>query len=170
MDANAYVGNRNQGLAAFFATLNAALRFFILASFSWLCIDGANYLFSNTLLRVVCVVIFLGVGGRFVLPWAALLLTPISIIIGTALVAVTPKRGGIDVTEIRYCKNCRYYRHSPEYENIIDGLWRAESLPPLNALPCKIVEKSVPVWEEYFEMTMNSRAMFPRMCPLFEET
>jgi len=167
--ANAYVGHRNQGFAAFLATLSATLRFCILALFAWLCIAAATYIFSNTVLQVICVVIFLAVGGRFVLPWVMLLLTPIFIIVGVALGTATPKTDRNDLKQIRWCRNCRYYRQSLNYEDVIDGMWRAERLPSLDELPCKISDASLAVWEEYFDMTMNNRAMFPKTCPLFEK-
>jgi hypothetical protein len=71
--------------------------------------------------------------------------------------------------EIRWCKNCEHYRPSERYENIIGGLWTAKSMQNRSDLPCDIADNAAAeVWERYFLGELNSRALYPKDCPLFQ--
>jgi hypothetical protein len=78
------------------------------------------------------------------------------------------RRDKTDAQKIEWCRNCSHYRRSKEYEDISRGLWRLDSMPSSDKLPCNIVLEASPTWKHHFETPPKNRTLFPNNCTLFE--
>ena len=77
---------------------------------------------------------------------------------------------GEDPKDIHWCCNCKHYRKVAEYEDIWKGLWREQSAPSREKIPCKIVLKTFEVWNAYYDKTdPKDRTLFPKGCSFFEK-
>jgi hypothetical protein len=151
-----------------FACLNVVLTFVTTAAFIWACLIASDHWFDNLALQILTVAVLLTVGGAFVVPLLSLLIIPLTLILALPIDLLFPLKKDDKTKEIGWCKNCEHYRQSKRYEDIIGGLWRAESMPHSSDLPCDISEEvSKVVWERYFLRELNSRALYPKDCPFF---
>jgi hypothetical protein len=78
------------------------------------------------------------------------------------------RRDKTDVQKIEWCRNCSHYRRSKEYEDTGRGLWRLNSMPSSDKLPCSIVLEASATWKHHFETPPKNRTLFPDNCTLFE--
>jgi hypothetical protein len=74
------------------------------------------------------------------------------------------KREGdyIDVKNLRWCKNCKYLKKT-EYTK--KGFCFSEEEVSLEEIPCKILNETEKVWEEFFKLPIGKRTLFPQQCP-----
>ena len=136
----------------------------------WCCITVSAYIFDSTFLQVVSTVILLVVGARLVLPLFNLITMPLMMVIALPLDLLFPLKKKVNVREIKWCRNCRHYKKSKEYEDMPPkGLWFSGSMPRRDELPCNIALEAAKVWEDYFKVEPSSRALFPKDCPFFEK-
>lgn len=77
------------------------------------------------------------------------------------------KREGrwVDRSKIEWSKNCTHFRKVRKWEDSHDGLWTLPSVPPSDSLPCRISEQTSDVWQAYFALPREQRAMYPKDCP-----
>lgn len=150
-----------------FAIPKVVLPFATLLVFVWLCIIAAEYWFENLALRTVAVAVLLIVGGRFVMPLVNLLTVPLSILIALPLDWLFPLKEGDAPKNVRWCKNCVHHKQAATYEDVIGGSWRADAMPHVRDLPCDIAGDALDVWQGYFRLELNKRALYPKDCPHF---
>jgi len=152
-----------------FAIPKVILPFAMVVMFSWVCIIAAEYWFDNLPLQILTVAVLLIIGGRVVMPWVSLLMMPVSWLIALPLDWLFPLKESDNAKKaLRWCKNCEHHKPSARYEDIIGGSWRAEAMPRISELPCDIAAEALDVWERYFSLELNHRALYPKDCPYFE--
>lgn len=141
----------------------------LLSAFIWCFIAFATYLFANAVVQIIVSAVFIVVGSVVAIPLLNLLAMPLAIILTLPIELIFPLKKEKDTSrEERWCKSCKYYRKSREYENTMKGLWRSPVLPQTDKLPCRIVSQTSGVWGRYFESEQRTRSLFPRECSFFE--
>jgi hypothetical protein len=156
-----------RGIAFGFATIIVQVG--LLAAFIWCCIAFATYLFGNAVLQIIVSAVFIVVGSLIAIPLLNLLAVPVAIIVALPLEVAFPlKKEKSASQEEKWCKTCKHYRKSREYENIMRGLWRSAVLPQSDKLPCSIVSGTSGVWKRHFESEQKTRSLFPKGCSFFE--
>lgn len=154
------------------AAFSSIVHFTILTVWIWCCIIFSAYLFDNTILQIVSVVVLLLIGGKLILPWAMLFLMPVLMLAAAPIFIpiglISLRRERRENQQIPWCKNCKHYRKSKRYENIAGGSWTAESMLPIGELPCAIAEDASDVWENHFNLDRKSRTLYPKNCEFFE--
>jgi hypothetical protein len=151
-----------------FACLNVTWILAISTGFIWCCITASVYLFNNILLQAIAIVVLFLIGVRVVMPWLNILLMPLMAIVAIPIGLMFPLQDNRDNKTIIWCKNCKHYKKSDRYEDIISGSWRSASMPPSRDLPCDIAADASDVWERYFRLELDSRTLYPKDCRLFE--
>jgi hypothetical protein len=163
-----YYSTGQKARAVAFGALGATTQMGILTGLSWLCISAATHIFDNTILQVASTAVFLVV-GVFVMPWVNLILVPlVTLILGWPLGLLFPLKGTGDARAVRCCLNCKYYRRSRDFGDILGGLWQSETMPRSDKLPCRIALETSEVWLRYYSCEPHSRPSFPVDCPFFE--
>lgn len=152
-----------------FGLLTVVWQMGLLAGFISYCIRVSAYIFNSTIPQLATSAILIIVGGRLILPWLDLLFIPVLLVVRWPLDLLFPLKQEIDVGQIEWCGNCKHHRRSKEFEDHVKGLWRADSIPPRDKLPCNIILETTGVWERHFELQPNSRTLFPKNCPFFEK-
>jgi hypothetical protein len=74
----------------------------------------------------------------------------------------------VDRSKIEWCKNCVHFRKIRKWEDSFDGLWKLPEAPDADSLPCQIVAQTADLWEGYFNLPHEKRAMYPKECPKFQ--
>lgn len=74
----------------------------------------------------------------------------------------TPQR------QIRWCKNCFYFRKVGGWDKADDGIWTSCGMINTRQIPCKIASETVEVWTHYFELPREQRTLYPKECPRLE--
>lgn len=157
----------SRGRTIAFGLLDVIMKLSIVASFIWCCIAISIHFFESVILEILVSALLIGIGSFIVLPLISLLMIPVSLIAAWPLDLMFPLED--HSKEIRWCRNCRQYKKSKEYEEIMHGLWRSESMPRSDKLPCKIVLEISDTWKHHFENEPRSRGLFPKDCPSFEK-
>jgi len=151
-----------------FGLLGFTFQMVVAAGFMWLCITLSTHLFDSTILRVIATAVFFVLGAFFVMPFVMIVLTPLMLLVSLPLDWIFPSQDSVDAKSIAWCKNCRHYKKSKEYESTLGGLWNSSVLPPLDKLPCEIRSETVAVWDAHFSLEPRVRTLFPKDCPFFE--
>lgn len=160
-------GQVARGIA--FGLLGVSLQMVVLTFLIWGCIFVANYFFDSTLLRVATTAILTIIGVFIVLPLINVLLIPLTLLISWPLDLLFPLKETTEAQNIQWCRTCKHYRKSKEYEDTFKGLWRSESMPRSDKLPCNISLETANVWQLYFSLEPDSRALFPKDCSFYEK-
>jgi len=161
-------GQVARGIA--FGLLSISLQMVVLTFFIWGCITAAPYFFDSTISRGVTTAILMFIGALIVLPLISVLMIPLTLIVAWPLDLLFPLKEASDVQAINWCRTCKHHRKVQEYEDISNkGLWRSETMPSSDKLPCNIALETGNVWKQYFSSMPVSRALFPKHCPVFEK-
>ena len=152
-----------------FGLLDVSIRLIIITLFIWGCLTVAAYLFDSILLRVVTIAVLMLIGSAIILPLIRILMILPTIIIALPLDILFPLKETIDVQNISWCRTCKHYRKSKEYENTFSGLWRSDTMPERYKLPCNIPLEAETVWQGHFSSKPDLRTLFPKDCPFFEK-
>ena len=77
------------------------------------------------------------------------------------------KREGrwVDRSKIEWCKNCTNFQKVRKWEDSHDGLWTLPEAPKPDLIPCRIAGQTTEVWQDYFALPRDQRAMYPKDCP-----
>lgn len=69
--------------------------------------------------------------------------------------------------EITWCKNCTHFRKIKGWEGW-DGLYRRDTMPAHDCLPCRILPQTEEVWARFFAVPSGQKRLYPTDCPCFE--
>ena len=152
-----------------FGLLSVIVQMVVLTAFIWGCIAASALLFDSTIFQVITTAILIVVGALFVLPLANLVMMPLTLLVAWPLDLLFPAKNNQNAQDIKWCRNCKHYRKSKEYEDALSGLWHSQEMPRSDKLPCKIVLETSAVWERYYESDPRSRTLFPKECPSLEK-
>lgn len=141
----------------------SALTAFILASYAI-----AGLVFANFVLQILLTAVIAFIGSFFVLPLLGLIMVPLTLLLAWPLDLLFPLKSESLAEDIHWCRTCKHHRKVEEYEDTMKGLWREESMPRSDKLPCKIVLETSPVWEDYYDTEPKSRTLFPKDCLFYE--
>lgn len=152
--------------------IDVSVRLCVVATFVWLALAISGHLASQQFLRLVIAGLIVLIGAWTVLPLLLLVANVLVMVMMWPLLwlvdLVVPPEQAADLLKIRWCRNCRHYRKSKEFEDSINGLWRLEGMPRSDKLPCGIALEASPAWQRYFALAPGSRTLFPNDCELFE--
>jgi hypothetical protein len=152
-----------------FAFLGVILQMIVLTALVWGCISISQHLFDSVALQATVATVMVIVGAPIVIPLLTLLMTPLTILIMLPLDLLFPIKDKVNVSEIMWCRNCRHYKKSREFEDVVSGLYRSGSMPRSDKLPCDIALETARVWERYYGLELGSRAIYPKDCEFFEQ-
>ena len=155
--------------AVAFGLLGIILQMGVLTGFVWFSITVSLQIFDNVVLQVFAATTLVVVSAPFVLPLIGFLTIPITLIVAWPLDLLFPRKETVNAREIKWCPNCKHRRKSKQYEDVINGLWRSKSVPRSDRLPCNIILETAGVWERYFKVEPDARALFPSDCEFFEK-
>lgn len=154
---------------AVFGVMSVVLQMAVLTVFIYGCILIAEYFFDSAVAKVVAAAVLMAVGALFVLPVVSLIMIPVTLLIAWPLDLLLPLKDKTAVAnDVAWCRNCKHYRKAKEYEDIMTGLWRSESVPRSDKLPCAIPLEAADTWKRYYSFKPSQRALFPKDCSLFE--
>lgn len=163
-----YSEGRDKARNVAFGLVGLTFQMVVATGFIWLCITLSTHLFDSAILRVIATAIFFVLGAFFVLPFVMIAVTPLMLLVSLPLEWIFPSQDSVDAKSIAWCKNCRHYKKSKEYESPLGGLWNSRVQPPLDKLPCEIRSETVAVWDGHFSLEPRIRTLFPNDCPFFE--
>jgi hypothetical protein len=150
-----------------FGLLGVLVQLFVLASLTWLCISIATYFFDNAILQLIITSVILIASIFLIMPVISVVMMPLMAILALPIDLLFPKNKGDNPPQIDWCRNCKHYRKSKDYEDTIRGFWRADGIPRSDKLPCSIPLETSDVWKEYYSAGLSSRRLFPEDCPYF---
>jgi len=151
-----------------FGLLGATVRLTTLAGFVFGCISIAQHFFDGTIAVVVTSALLMIVGSFIVLPIVSFVVFSVTILLSIPLDLLFPLRHSSSPETLSWCRTCAHHRKSKEYEDPINGLWRSESMPRSDNLPCRIPLETADTWRAYFATPQGARTLFPKGCPSFE--
>ena len=151
-----------------FGVLGILIQMTVLTACIWASYAVAGLVLESLIFKLALAAIIAFIGSLFVLPLVTLIMIPVTLLLAWPLDLLFPQASSSPAKDIRWCRTCRHHRKVPEYENTMTGLWRKESMPRSDKLPCKIVLETSQAWEAYYETEPKSRALFPGDCPFFE--
>lgn len=151
-----------------FGGLSVVTQMAVLTAFIWGSYTLAGLVFENFAFQIILATVIAFIGSLFVLPLVSLLMMPITLLLAWPLDLLFPLKSETPAKNINWCRTCKHHRKVSEYEDTMKGLWREESMPRSDKLPCKIVLETSQVWEAYYETEPKSRALFPKNCPQYE--
>ncbi|MBL7187117.1 MAG: hypothetical protein ISS70_12425 [Phycisphaerae bacterium] len=70
----------------------------------------------------------------------------------------------VDVKKIQWCKTCKHFRKTRNWNSLSDPLWRSSELISSDEIPCLIVEATKSVWVQYFNKEEGQRHLYPKNC------
>ncbi|MBU3981073.1 MAG: hypothetical protein KKH20_10130 [Proteobacteria bacterium] len=70
----------------------------------------------------------------------------------------------VDPKSIHWCKTCKHYKKVKRFDDTIDGIWRNEKLPDNNSIPCRIIDETINVWNNFFSLDTDKRTLYPKDC------
>ena len=73
----------------------------------------------------------------------------------------------IDVKKIQWCKTCKHFRKTRNWDRITDPLRQHGELVDDTEIPCKIVEETKSVWVNYFDTNKMERTLYPNGCQIW---
>ena len=155
--------------AVAFGVLGVLIQMTVLTAFIWASYAVAGLVFEGFIFKLILAAVIAFIGSLFVLPLVTLIMVPVTLLLAWPLDLLFPQASRSSVKDIRWCRTCKHYRKVPEYEDTMKGLWKKESMPRSDKLPCKIALETSQVWEAYYETEPKSRALFPKDCPFFEK-
>jgi hypothetical protein len=104
-----------------------------------------------------------------VLPLISIIAMPLLVVLTLPLRLLKPPEDGANDSEIEWCRNCKHYRKSREYEDIQSGLYQSTSMPRSDKLPCNIPLETAEVWQLFYATELGSRTLFPKDCASFND-
>lgn len=152
-----------------FGVFGVVTQITVLTAFIWGSYSIAGLVFENLAFQLVLAAVIAFISSIFVLPLVSLLMIPITLLIAWPLDLLFPIKNKVSVNDINWCRTCKHHRKVSEYENTMTGLWREESIPRSDKLPCKIVLETSKVWEAFYETDSKSRSLFPKNCTHYEK-
>jgi hypothetical protein len=166
-------GGRHAVLTIASGLLGIILQMSVLTAFVWGCIALSQLISDSTVLQVVAAAGFVVIGAALILPLLvpliSLIVMPLAAIILLPLDLLLPTKNRVDVREIKWCRNCKHYRKSGEYEDTLRGLRQSVSMPRSDKLPCSIPLETAEVWQRFYATELRSRTLFPKDCAFFED-
>ncbi len=156
---------RAKGLIA--GVLGATLQLAILTAVVWGCITLSQLITDTVILQTVIAVVMVLVLTPIAIPILTLVSTPLVALLMLPAGLLLPS--GDKPSEIKWCKRCKHYRKSKEYEATVKGLWQSEGVPRSDRLPCAIALETAGVWRRFYELETRSRTLFPKDCEFFEK-
>jgi hypothetical protein len=160
-------GQIARGIA--FGLLGITLQMVVLTFFVWGCIAAAATIFDSMLLRLVAMLALMMIGSFIVLPLINVLMVPMTLVLAWPVDLLFPIKEATQAESIKWCRTCRHYQKSKEYEDLIYGLWRSKSMLRSDKLPCSIALETSDVWQRYFSSKSESRVLFPKDCPFYDK-
>jgi len=120
------------------------------------------------ILGIILIIVFLSLKmwiASLVVLVLTILITTISSIVLEKFIHKMHLARGIDTKNIKWCKTCKFFKKSKEWEAHLEFL---DKIPSLEKLPCLIPEKTKSFWEEYFKLDHGARTLYPKECVLWE--
>jgi len=156
---------RAKGFVA--GVLGAVLQLAVITTVVWGSITLSHLITDTVILQVVIAVAMVVVLTPIAIPILTLVSTPVVALVMLPVSLLFPSEDR--PRDIKWCKTCKYYRKSREYEAIPKGLWRSEAMPRSDRLPCGIALETAGVWGQFYELEPRSRTLFPKDCEFFEK-
>lgn len=72
-----------------------------------------------------------------------------------------------ETKNIQWCPNCVHFYRVRSYENSLN---LSKEMISDEYIPCKIFSKTRPTWERHFSSEGVNRYLFPKDCPVFEQS
>lgn len=164
-----YALTRQKARATAFGILGALIQITVLTSCFFGAILLANIWFDSNLIRIIFVATIFIIGAPFILPIASILIIPLTLLLSLPLDLFFPLRKLQPLPLLRWCRTCKHYRKSREYEETFNGAWAAEKMPRSDLLPCKIVMEAIDTWSEFYGRERSEKTLFPKNCARFEQ-
>ncbi len=70
----------------------------------------------------------------------------------------------VDTSAIRWCRTCRFFRRSRQYEDAYKGAWTFPTMPEDEILPCRNLGQTREMWVAYYVLPRGKRTLFPKTC------
>jgi len=151
-----------------YGLLGATVQLTTLTAFVFGCISMAQHFFDGTFAVVVTSALLMIVGSFIVLPIVSFVILLATVLLSIPINLLFPLRHSSSPETVNCCRTCAHYRKSEEYEDLMNGLWRSESMPRSDKLPCSIPLETADTWQAYFATPQGARTPFPNGCPSFE--
>lgn len=154
---------RNRKIA--FGLFGSITQLVLLTFLVWISFSSANRITDLFVVHVLIACVLFVLLTLFALPLLTIPMMFVTLVLSWPLdwLFPLPDNG----KNIKWCKTCKHFNRSKEYEDSFKGIWRSKVMPETKILPCRIVSETIEVWKSYYSLETAKRTLFPTDCPSF---
>lgn len=160
-------GQFNRARTIAFGLLGSVTKLASFTFYTWITWTLSCYITSNTIFQILLCLVIFSIVCLFIAPLMVIPLSFITLILAIPLEWLFPLKD--QSSNIKWCRNCKFYQKSSKYEESMKGLWWSTTIPDTTLLPCRVVINTSEVWQAFFKSPLSERALFPKSCPFYIE-
>jgi len=169
---DSYFKSKQNARGIAFAIMNTLTQVFVPILFFWLALKLVGLMTALFALQIILSIIAFYLMTFILSPitffLATIFLLPIYFILDI-IFPLKNEEGYVDPQKIQWCKTCKYFKKNKKYEETINGLWRNETMPNKELIPCKEFDKTKEIWENYYNLNQSERTLYPKNCNFWKK-